>query len=388
MWRKRSGVHERLAERCGELVDVTEVGVVAERLLGEQRVHRVMEVVAPLAVEAVAILLDGADELRIVEITLTDHNDAPPQRVGLGMYRFRDLLQEMLRAEVEDAVHGVEPQPVDVILRDPVERVVHDITTHLVAVGVVVIQSRSPRSLVLLGEVRSVEWEIVPLGAHVVVDDIENDREADRVRRVDELLQPFRSAVAVLHRVQLDPVVAPVARAGKLRDGHDLDRGDSELVPQTAQIGNRRREGAFGRERADVQLVDDELAHPETAPPVITPRECLRIDDARRTMDAVRLEPAHRIGHEPVIVVEYESVLSTRRRAAHRRLEDAMLATRELVLAFSFTREAHPYARRARRPHGEPNSRAGNHRCATLQLPQIRHWNCDVSNKWTCKGSP
>ena len=106
-------------------------------------------------------------------------------------------------------------------------------------------------------------------------------------------------------------------------------------------------------------------------------------------MDAVRLEPADGIGQDLIVVVQYEAVLGTGGRAAHGRLEDAVLATRELVLSFSFTREANTHARRARSPHRETNPfpRTGNHRCATLQLPLIRHWNCDVSNNWTLKDS-
>src|SRR5690349_18182268 len=103
-------------------------------------------------------------------------------------------------------------------------------------------------------------------------------------------------------------------------------------------------------------------------------------------MNAVRLESAHGIGNELVVVIEYETVLSSRGHAAHGHLEDAVIAARELVLSLSFTREANTNVRRARSPHRESNARAGNHRCATLQLPQIRHWNCDVSNKWTCGG--
>src|SRR5205085_5485928 len=113
MRRVRAIVHEWLFERRDDLVDVAEVRVIAKRLFGEQCMHRVMKVVAPLSVEAVAVLLDMTNEPRIVEITLANHHDMSTQLIGLLVHRLRYLLEQMFGAEIEDSVHRVEAQSVD-----------------------------------------------------------------------------------------------------------------------------------------------------------------------------------------------------------------------------------------------------------------------------------
>src|SRR5256885_6332086 len=101
---------------------------------------------------------------------------------------------------------------------------------------------------------------------------------------------------------------------------------------------NDGREGAFGRECADVQLVNDEIPHRDAAPPIVGPLECIWIDDARRTMYAVRLKTTHWIGQRLVLIVEEIAVLATGRGVAHDRFEDSVVPPRQLVLALVFTR--------------------------------------------------
>ena len=64
-----------------------------------------------------------------------------------------ELGQDVARAEVEDAVNGVEAQPVHVIFGQPVERVVDEEPAHLVAVGPVEVERGAPGRLVAIGEV-------------------------------------------------------------------------------------------------------------------------------------------------------------------------------------------------------------------------------------------
>src|SRR5436190_23199572 len=236
----------------------------------------------------------------------------------------------MRGAEIEDAVHGVESETVDVIFAHPVAGVVDDESAHVIAVRVVVIERRPPRRLVLLGEVRAVAGEIIPLGPNVVVHDVENDGEPLGVRRVDEMLQPVWSTIVVLHRIEIDAVVSPVTRSGKLRDGHDLDRGHAKLASQTAQVGDDGRERAFIGEGADVQLVDDEVAHRDPAPVGVVPAKRIRVDDARRSVHAVWLPATHRIRQRLIAVIEYESVLAPNRYAAYERRELSLVVPREL----------------------------------------------------------
>jgi hypothetical protein len=58
----------------------------------------------------------------------------------------------------------------------------------------------------------------------------------------------------------------------------------------------------------------------------------------------MRLKSAHRIGKQRVVVVEYVTVLDARFHSANDDLEHAILAARQLVLAFLFTRKANANA--------------------------------------------
>src|SRR5690242_9990979 len=224
-----AGVDEGFLERARNMRDAAVVGVVATLLAGEQRVDGVMKVVAPLPIEAVSVLIDGTHELGIVEITLADDDDSATVSLARCVDSLRDFLKEVLRAEIEDPVDRIEAETVAVILLYPVPCVVDDEAPHVVAVGIVVVESGSPGRPVLLGEVRPELAEVVALRPDVVVDDVENDGEAGRMRALDEVLECLGSSVAVLHRVETDPVVAPVSVAGELRDGHDFDGGHTEV---------------------------------------------------------------------------------------------------------------------------------------------------------------
>ena len=81
---------------------------------------------------------------------------------------------------------------------------------------------------------------------------------------VDEALQSGRPAVRVLRRADVDAVVAPVARAGKLRDRHQLDRRDAEVFERVEMLDDGV-ERAFPRECSDVQFVDDVVLERDAA---------------------------------------------------------------------------------------------------------------------------
>ena len=70
----------------------------------------------------------------------------------------------------------------------------------------------------------------------MVVDDVEDDRDAVRVRAVDKAAEIVRAAVEAGRREQIDPVIAPAEAAGKIGDRHQLDAGDAER----GQLGQLR----------------------------------------------------------------------------------------------------------------------------------------------------
>ena len=64
---------------------------------------------------------------------------------------------------------------------------------------------------------------------------------------------------------QVDTVITPVPDPGEVGDRHQFDRGDAQ-VRELRQLSCRRGERPFGRERADVQLVEDEVVPRNTRP--------------------------------------------------------------------------------------------------------------------------
>ena len=54
----------------------------------------------------------------------------PSARRG-GIRLLGELLQDVLRRVVDERVHGVEPEPVDVVVAQPHQRVVDDVAAHL-----------------------------------------------------------------------------------------------------------------------------------------------------------------------------------------------------------------------------------------------------------------
>ena len=72
--------------------------------------------------------------------------------------------------------------------------------------------------------------------------EVEDDRQARVVRRVDEAAQRVGPAVRLVHRVQRDAVVAPAVRPVERAQRHQLDVADAEVaqVPEVRDRGVER----------------------------------------------------------------------------------------------------------------------------------------------------
>src|SRR5882724_1283276 len=128
----------------------------------------------------------------------------------------------------------------------------------------------------------------------MVVDDIERHGKVLRVRRVYELLQIVWCAVTILGCKREGAVVPPVAGSGKLRDGHQLNRGYTE-VGDTVEVRNDCDKSAFRCERADVKLVEDAVFERRCFPTRVRPVKRGRIDNLRRAVNALWLKAGRRI---------------------------------------------------------------------------------------------
>ena len=136
------------------------------------------------------------------------------------------------------------------------------------------------------GEIQRAE---LPAGgtvrAEVVVHDVQQNRQAETVRRIHEAAQVVGRSVRARRREETDAVVPPIARPRKVGDRHQLDDRHAE-VGEIRKLPGHAGERAGTRECTDVQLVDDGVAKRDAAPRLVRPRESPRVDDRRRPVDA------------------------------------------------------------------------------------------------------
>src|SRR5437763_686873 len=177
-----------------------------------------MKVVVPLRIETEAESIGGRDDARIIEVTLGDAVDTTPEFLAARAYGTREVLQKRLRGVIDDRVHGIDAQCIDVKLVDPLQRTMDEEPSHMIALLAVEVERVSPRRLVSIGEVRTELRDVVSFRPEVVVDDVEDERKLARMARIGEMFESAHAAVRNLRRVDVDAVVSPIALTGKLRD--------------------------------------------------------------------------------------------------------------------------------------------------------------------------
>jgi hypothetical protein len=142
--------------------------------------------------------------------------------------------------------------------------------------------------------------EVGALRPEVVVDHIEHDHQAARVRRLHQGFQVLGAAVGTVRRIGQHAVIAPVPPAREIRNRHDLDGSDPER-DEVVELADGGAEGALRREGADVQLVDHRLIPGPAAPDGVTPGMGEGGDHLARSVHVLGLVAGGRVGHaQPV----------------------------------------------------------------------------------------
>ena len=273
--------------------------------------HRMMEIVAPLRIQPETSpargrenALAGGDQGGVVEVRLGDQRQGPAQiraqRTGL----LRHLLENVSVGCIDESVHRIEPQPVDVVVAQPHRDVVENVAAHL---RLVEVDRRTPGVRALRVHDGCQLRQVVAARSQVVVDDVLDDRETARMAGIDEPLIRRRPPVGLIDGVPEHAVVAPIVRAVEAVDGQHLDEIDAQ-GDQVVEFVDRAVEGAVGGECADVQLVDHAAGELPSGPAGIRPGERGRIEGHRPTVYAFGLTPRSRIGNRGLVVIDHEAV--------------------------------------------------------------------------------
>ncbi len=152
----------------------------------------------------------------------------------------------------------VDAQPVAVIVTQPHQGIVDEKTPDEFTALAIKVDSLAPRRIKQPMKIRGEFSEVVSFRPEMVVNHIQDDAQLALMACVDQLFESFRSAVAVVRRVQIDTVITPTAFTGEFRYRHDLDMSNAKRL-QFAEPCYRRLKGALRREGSYMQLVDDRI---------------------------------------------------------------------------------------------------------------------------------
>jgi hypothetical protein len=180
----------------------------------------VMQVVVPLRGGAARPAVAPARQVTLHRMPLLQHAVHVAFAARAGADRARDRLDDVGPAGIANRLHGVEAQPVEVDLLEPVQRVVDEAVAHGVRLRTVEVDGRAPRRAAPPAEERRrVAGQVTAVRAEVVVDDVEKHRDAARVCGLHEALEVIGRAVARVGRKRQHAVAAPVAAAGEVGTG-------------------------------------------------------------------------------------------------------------------------------------------------------------------------
>src|SRR5882672_4897355 len=183
-------------------------------------------------------------------------------------------------------MHSIEAKPIEAIVPEPMQCILDRKGAHL---RHAIVDGKSPGRVRRSEERRRIARQIVPLRAEVIVDDVEKDHQAARVRGIDKRLEILRPAIGAVGRIEQHAVIAPVTAAREIRNRHQLDRGQAGLGHVIKSL-DRAPKGPARREGADVELEESRVLPGPAAtiryPPIIR----VVIDDLARAEHVLWLE--------------------------------------------------------------------------------------------------
>src|SRR6266849_2897632 len=143
-------------QRACQVLHVAEILVVSRVFPGEQRMHGVMKIVAPLRCHLESALAPPTQDASVIQIAFSNHRNVSPNPRGERVYFRRQLRKKRKRAGIKNSVNGVEPQRVDVKILEPVEGVIDEVTANLIAVRTVKVERRSPGRFIAIRKIGTI----------------------------------------------------------------------------------------------------------------------------------------------------------------------------------------------------------------------------------------
>src|SRR5579871_5864612 len=170
-------VNPCVLQSLGEISYCAKVGIITSTLPCQDRMQRMMEIIAPLRVDPIAAEFARFHDPGVIEVAFGDQYQ-PPAKLTLQSSDFaRELFKEMDCRRIDHRVHRVDPQPIKMIIAQPHQRVVAKQPAHFVAAAFIEIYRVTPWCCIAVRQVRTESRQIITRRTKVVVNDVEEHRE-------------------------------------------------------------------------------------------------------------------------------------------------------------------------------------------------------------------
>ncbi len=144
-----------------------------------------VKIVVPQRIEPVPAALRRAHQSGVLRLVFADDDRVPAASSPADLAGYRR--QDVHVGGVEHLLGRVEAQPVEVVFLGPIAGIGEHEFANRPAVGPVKIDRLAPLVLVPVGEIAfGKAFQVIAVRAEMVVDDVEDDRHAERVGPIDE----------------------------------------------------------------------------------------------------------------------------------------------------------------------------------------------------------
>ena len=169
-----AGVNETVAIGFADLIHGPEVLIITGSVARQDGSQSMMKIVIPLGVQTIAAARLGLDQMRSVEIAFGDQIHVAAQLGCKSVDFIPHLFEKRIRRLIENAVHRIQAQGVNMELGDPVQSVFDEEPPDFIAVGPIEVDRGAPGGSIAVRKVWTELAKVIAFGPEMIVDDIEN----------------------------------------------------------------------------------------------------------------------------------------------------------------------------------------------------------------------